>query len=283
MFFPKNPPGFYIETEQSHFTGTDQVFFDTKDFPWVTELEKKAPLIIQSIAPLFENDCKELQLNPEDRFQFPPKIWRGFLLCFYGMRFKKNLAMFPELRDALFNIPNMISANISVLEPHSLLLPHNGATNGFIRCHMGLRIPATLPDCGFTIADQKVSWEEGKVFMFGDMNVHSAHNDTDKRRYIIIIDVVRPQFLTMKKKICVHTISKYYANVVTDYMRKPFKVKPPRVDHDPEKGLSFVPNEGYKEGEKLTIGQRIFRKAEDILLQVFILVFWIYFSFKKLP
>ena len=282
MFFQKDHPDFFIETIHKHFTGADPVFFDKKDFPWVADLESKAPQLIKSLEPLFADDCKDLQLNPEDRFQFPPKIWSGLLLYFYGVKYKKNLAKYPELAEVLSKIPNLISANISVLQPHSWLLPHNGASNGFVRCHLGLRVPAPAPICAFTIAGQEISWEEGKIFMFGDMNVHSAHNGSDKRRYVMILDVVRPQFLSIKKKICVHTIAKYYANVTTDYMRKPFNVRPPRVDQDPEKGLSYVPNEGYKEEEKLTIGQRIFRKIEDILLQIYIMSFWALFLFKKM-
>ena len=284
MFFTKNPPGFYIETIHKEYTAKDPVFFDTAPFAWCQELEAKAPQIIECLRPVLADDFAGLTTNPEDRFQFPPKIWKGFPFYFNGFKFQKHLDAYPFLAAELAKIPDMVSASVSVLEPGAHLLPHNGNSNGVMRYHLGLNIPAPMPECGFIIGGQGVSWEVGKSFMFCNMNVHSAHNKTSKRRHILMIDVVRPEFVSIKKRICALTLAQILTNNTADKVRGILGVnKSDQVKQDPTKEMKYEANKSYAmKDEKISFTIAAFRIAEKMVLGTYIVAISTLFFFKKL-
>lgn len=72
-----------------------------------------------------------------------------------------------------------------------------------LRCHLGIIIPEkrvhinitiqshlTLhkEQCWLQVADQKGHWEEGKCLVFDDTFCHSAVNNTDESRVILLLD-----------------------------------------------------------------------------------------------
>ena len=280
----QDPPNFYIETIHKEYKGNDPVFFDTAPFPWAAELEAKTPQLIECLKPVLSDDFKGLRDNPEDGFQFPPKIWKGFPFYFNGFKFKKNLHDYPFLAVELAKIPNLLSASISVLEPGAQLLPHNGNSNGVMRYHLGLNVPAPMPDCGFIIGGHEVSWVVGKSFMFCNMNVHSAHNKTNKRRHILMLDVVRPEFVSIKKKICVHTLGKILTNDTANHFRKALGIKQQKPTLNKDQALLYEANKLYalKDAEKLSTSIKILRKCEAIVQSIYIAILTVIFYFKKL-
>ena len=46
------------------------------------------------------------------------------------------------------------------------------------------------------------AWEEGKVILFNDAQNHYAQNLTNQKRLVLLIDVIRPEFITFKTEIC---------------------------------------------------------------------------------
>lgn len=277
------PEGFYIETLHKEYKESDPVFFDMSQFDWVKRIEADADKIVAELAPIFEPNFEGLIVNPDSHFQFPPKIWKGYPFYFNGFKFKKRLKQYPLLADHLLKIPNLISATISVLEPGSLLLPHNGNSNGVMRWHTGLKVPAKMPDCGLIIGGQEVSWEVGKSFAFCNMQVHSAHNKTDQKRYILLLDIVRPEFVRIKKLICVHTIARILTNKTGDILRSWIGYKPKVVEQASSKELSYVANKPYTEKTKASLRIRFWRIIETwIVLKVYIVILAIIFTFKKL-
>jgi len=214
---------FYIETIHDQYLADDPVFFDKTQFAWVDDLEKCFPEILESLQPMFEPDFKGLFVNPEVHIQFPPKLWKGFVFYFNGIKFEKNLKQYPYLAQKLANIPHLISAGISVLEPGAALLPHNGSTNAVVRAHLPLIVPGSFPECGMSIDGHDISWKEGEILLFCDMKMHHVQNYTSKRRYILLLDVMRPEFVHLKKMVCVHTIARIITNVFLNVGRKLFK------------------------------------------------------------
>jgi aspartyl/asparaginyl beta-hydroxylase (cupin superfamily) len=218
-----NSAVFYIETIHDKYLDQDSTFFDKSQFSWAADLEESYPDIMRCLAPIFEPDFKGLVINPEVHIQFPPKLWKGFVFYFNGIKFQNNLRQFPFLADKLAKIPHLISASISVLEPGAKILTHNGSTNAIIRTHLPLKIPGVYPECGMNIENHEITWKEGEILMFCDMKMHNAQNLTHQRRYILLLDVMRPEFVHLKKKVCVHTIARIIANVFLNIGRKLFK------------------------------------------------------------
>jgi hypothetical protein len=277
--------GFYIETIHDEYKENDPIFFDKNKFAWVAELEGIYKNIMEELSPIFENDFSNLITNPEVHIQFPPQIWKGYPFYFNGLKIKKHLKHFPFIEKELSRIPNLITASISVLEPGSWLLPHNGSTNAIMRVHLPLKIPGKFPDCGMTIAGHEISWEEGKILMFCDMHVHSVRNLTKERRFILMMDVMRPEYISFKQKVCVHTIGRIAANVIRNYLKIIFRV--PFEKQNPNKEeLKYEANKTYT---KKTSSQQSVRTydliisfGEKTVLYVCIGLVSIYFSIKRL-
>lgn len=81
-------------------------------------------------------------------------------------------------------------SNYSTIEAGTVIHRHTGIENRtgkYIRVHIPLIIPEG--DLFFEVAGEVVRWDD--IFAFNNQKVHSAWNNTDKRRAVFIIDVDR--------------------------------------------------------------------------------------------
>jgi len=78
---------------------------------------------------------------------------------------------------------------------------------------LGVEIPAKLPDCGLKVNGEEKSWEEGKWIVFNDAYKHAAWNNTDKRRVIIIMDFVKPEFIDRKNIACAFILARHFSYI----------------------------------------------------------------------
>jgi aspartyl/asparaginyl beta-hydroxylase (cupin superfamily) len=211
---------FYIETIHQEYEGDyDPVFFDKSDFPWAADLEKSYPEIMECLAPIFENDSNYFLENPDSHLQAQRNTWRIRPFYANGIKIKKSLKKYPYLAQKLEGIPNLISACISMLEPGTKILPHNGNTNAIMRIHYPLKIPGQYPECGMWIEGHEISWKEGELSMFCNMKIHHVQNLTPYRRYILLMDVIRPEFVHLKKKVCIHVSARIATNALLNLAR----------------------------------------------------------------
>jgi aspartyl/asparaginyl beta-hydroxylase (cupin superfamily) len=202
-------------------------YFDVKALPWVVTLEQNWSIIKEEAMKLVAEQDKSFVTSSLIYEKVGTKgTWTNLQFFYWGMKFSGNLEKCPTLHKIVKGIPGVVSAGFSRLEPHSDIPPHHGDTNAAYRCHMGLEIPATLPDCGFKVGGIEKSWEEGKCLVFNDAHEHTAWNHTDKRRIIIMIDVLRPEFMHKKNLICAFILARY---VSFFYNRSKFINKMPAV------------------------------------------------------
>jgi len=186
---------------QKEYEGPEPCFFNSNDFPWVKEFESKYPIIMDELAPLIQND-QPLKPYFDNQMQFPPSNWRTIGFSFWSRRNQTNCRHFPITASIFEKIPGYIGATLNLLEPESRIKPHLGDTNAIIRSHFGLVVPAGLPECGFRVKAETRPWEEGKLMMFLDAYEHEAFNMSKGKRFILVIDVIRPEFMDRKINIC---------------------------------------------------------------------------------
>ena len=177
-------------------------FYNENEFPWVEKLEMQWPLIQQELMHFLEQNQGKLVPYFNKDLSTGNKKWKAVSFIFWGFKFKKNYNACPVTMAAISKIPGLVSASISMLEPHTTIKPHNGDTNAIIRGHLGLIVPAQLPETGFQVGEEQRSWQEGKILLFNDGEWHTAWNNSSDRRYILLFDVIRPQFLDQQLKIC---------------------------------------------------------------------------------
>lgn len=120
-----------------------------------------------------------------------PRRWKVFLLEIMGHRPAQNRACCPQTCRALEKVPNMIQAFFSILEPGKSVPEHEGPYLGYLRYHLGVRVPARNPP-KLVVNGQDYVWKEGEGVLFDDSWPHSVVNSSDELRAVLIVDVRRP-------------------------------------------------------------------------------------------
>ncbi len=201
----KIEPAEYFLKEETYI-GNHDYFYNTEEYPAIKELESNSHIIMEELMPLLSGveEMKVKNFNPP--YLSSPNAWKNLYFYNFGWQNHETCDRFPKTHALLKAIPNMTFGGITVLEPHSRVLPHNGETNTIIRCHLGLKIPAPYPVCGIKVGNEERGWEEGKVVMFSDAHYHTVWNDSDKRRFIIVFDIVRNEYADQKHLVCANVL-----------------------------------------------------------------------------
>jgi aspartyl/asparaginyl beta-hydroxylase (cupin superfamily) len=101
----------------------------------------------------------------------------------------------PRTAALLRQVPNIRTALFSKLGPNTSLSSHTGwadLANGVLRCHICLKIPSG-EQCGLNVCREICMHKEGEVIVFDDSKLHKAFNLSDEPRYILIVDILRPE------------------------------------------------------------------------------------------
>jgi ornithine lipid ester-linked acyl 2-hydroxylase len=138
-----------------------------------------------------------------DDKQFPPNSWKKMVIKVWGIKNKSIYKKFPVTSSLVERFPNVTSCYVTRTSAHSIIRPHCGETNAIIRIHLGLKVPEVDAGlCGMQIGSQTVAWKNGKAFAFLDAHSHHVWNNSDHDRYVVIADVLRPEFTGRKNFIC---------------------------------------------------------------------------------
>ncbi len=184
------PPHFRIYGD---YAGSEPSFYAPADFPWAEELQRNWSVIRQEFEDYFYRQGHALKPNfvPDP---VPITGWLGVNFYTLLRRHDANCRQFPKTVAVLESIPNLASAFINLLEPHSSLPPHYGDTNVVYRVHLGLIIPGDESQCGMEVDGERTGWKEGEVFIFNDARRHFVWNDSDRQRVVLVCDVVKPHY-----------------------------------------------------------------------------------------
>jgi aspartate beta-hydroxylase len=179
-------------------------FFERDQFYWVKDIEAQTSAICEELEAALatqEQDFKPYigynpgepvnqwhELNHSNRWS-TYKLWQG------GNPVSEHLAQCPKTRAALEAVdmadidglcPN---AMFSALAPHTEIPPHHGETNARLVVHL----PLIVPDkCTYRVGYEHRTWEIGKTLIFDDTIEHTARNDSDELRVVLIFDVWNP-------------------------------------------------------------------------------------------
>lgn len=175
-------------------------FYPESDFPWAAAFAENLPLIKQELETYLRD--RSLNIHYGTSIVSRRGAWSSIPLVTWGLYYHRQLALFPATSSALRKIDGLVSASFSVLQAGSSIYPHFGDTNAIFRAHMGVIVPAGLPEVGFRVNGQERAWKEGEFLFFCDGYVHSAWNHSESDRIVIIIDVLRPEFLHLRRFVC---------------------------------------------------------------------------------
>lgn len=196
------------QPSEEHIDGlTANAFWDVADdssnFPWATELEEKAGIIIEE----FEKNL--LQSSSEDSSLFSgdsawqSKVmgtgWSAFRLQRLGVWNVENCAVFPKTYNLLreLNIPLAVRGVCFARQtPGSGVAPHSDGRNFILTSHLGLKIPE---GCWIKVGEEERSWSTGKLTTLDTSFEHSTGNPTADDRHVLIIDFWHPELTDAEK------------------------------------------------------------------------------------
>jgi aspartyl/asparaginyl beta-hydroxylase (cupin superfamily) len=182
-------------------------FYDPSNFAWTKTIENKYTEISQEIFAFINQHENEFKPYFASELVNEPGKWKTIGFLFWGAKEKKNYPKCPITMNLLKEIPGLVTFGISKLDPHSEIKPHLGDTSAIYRCHLPIKVPASLPVSGFYVGYSERSWEEGKLMIFNDAAYHKGWNHSDESRIILLIDIIRPEFMWQKKWICAFVLS----------------------------------------------------------------------------
>lgn len=195
-------------------------FFDPEEFPELRRIEENWTIIRDELVEALERE--NTGMVPYKDLAKTDKVaaWSTVGLMYWTRVSPRNIARFPRTWALFKDIPNLTSCSILRLNPQSMIKPHFGDTDAMVRCHIGLIIPAGLPQCGFRCGNERKPWIEGKAFCFNDAREHTAWNNTNRQRFIISFDLMRPGYFHMRHWIAAQVLGKIDIEVL--YQHQPW-------------------------------------------------------------
>ena len=192
------------ETVESELAGLP-IFYDIteSEFSWVADLEAGASEIIGEVRDFLAGED-----NPEaTKFHTAyhntvlslGPTWKTLNLLSYGT---VNSDLLPRTVDIISRVPNVFTCNLSKLGAHAEVKPHAGESTSYVRCHLGIDIPAPAPLTALHVGGEVVSWEEGRVLAFCDGHWHGAYNHSDDDRFVMIFDIMPESLAWYTKQFC---------------------------------------------------------------------------------
>ena len=168
---------------------------DNATFPWTRSIEKEWRAIRVELdlvlarkeeLPAFHELASDVASISQD------SNWKSFLLAGYGFRSWNNINQCPDTWRVCQNIPGLITAIFSIMEPGKHLPPHRGPYNGVLRLHLGLIVPEPREQLGIRVEHDIYRWREGEAVIFDDAYEHEAWNHTAHTRVVLFVDFRKP-------------------------------------------------------------------------------------------
>lgn len=193
-------------------------FHDSGQFAWAAELEAKTYLIREELRAALADQGQDFSPyialrpgQPVDQWRDlnHSRRWSHYGLWRNGEPEGAHLARCPETRRALEAVdmaaidglcPN---AMFSALAPHTEIPPHTGETNARLVVHLPLIVPEK---CAYRVGFEHRAWKEGELLIFDDTIEHTARNDSDQLRVILIFDIWNP-FLSVEERELVRALA----------------------------------------------------------------------------
>lgn len=126
--------------------------------------------------------------------------WKKMYIKWYGNIDEYMKINCPVTCSVLDRHPQVHLAMFSLLKAGGRIMPHCGPFRGAIRVHLGLSTPND-DNCFIKVADEQYSWRDGELIAFDDTYKHEVHNNTNKDRLILFMDIERQMKSPMARRI----------------------------------------------------------------------------------
>jgi aspartyl/asparaginyl beta-hydroxylase (cupin superfamily) len=164
-------------------TSNDFTFLSLPEIHWQTirdefyqvehRAEKWPPKLLQG----GEQDATDGIENNNGKWYIVP-------LYYNGVKFSEDAC--PITHSCIKEVPNIIQAGFSIMEPGCEIYPHVGPADVY-RSHLGL---VCNNQSKIIVEGEEYTWQEGKVMAFNDLKHHHASNFSESNRVVLIMDFI---------------------------------------------------------------------------------------------
>lgn len=158
-----------------------QNFLDSSHFPFLKTLESSVDQIRAEYLQVADQRDKWHEKALHNG------LWEMVGLYQFG-KWLPSAHACPVTMQCLQSVPNLFLAGFSVLQPHCRIHPHVGYSNEVLRSHLGLVCPSAS---WIEVAGERYSWKAGEAVVFDDTQLHSAGNESETARIVLIADFFR--------------------------------------------------------------------------------------------
>ncbi len=168
-------------------------FIDPALFPWSAALEAGWTDMRAELDALGARGGKILPLatvSPDHARVARDGKWKSFVFEAYGYHVAGNRALCPRTAALLDEVPGLVLAMFSIMEPGTHVPLHKGVSKALINGHLGLDVPKG--DCRIEVGGQTRGWENGKLLLLDDTFKHQVWNNTKRNRVVLLMQIRRP-------------------------------------------------------------------------------------------
>lgn len=196
----------------------DAPWLEPEVFDWAAELEASAPALAKEVAGSLDVDADGLpyidkhEASETWRSLAGRKNWSALHFWNDALPNERALARFPKMRAALERLPLVTSGGVpveaflSILKPRTRIPPHFGNANHRLTVHLPLIVPA---GCGVEVGGEARETRFGRLMIFDDSYEHSAWNDSEVARIVLIFEIWHPALSTAERTAVTGLLSRY--------------------------------------------------------------------------
>ena len=174
----------------------NESFIDPSQFAWTKVLEENTDVIRADFLKLWnEKSVDNIDvtiLSEEQRTSVDKDNWYTIPFYIWGTKFSAMHQLAPRTGKLLEEIPDITTAFFSILKPHSVIKPHFGVINGYLRYHLGVIVPEDYTQCAIQVRNMQYHWRERESMIFDHRHRHQAWNKSNEMRVVLLVDTIRP-------------------------------------------------------------------------------------------
>ena len=173
----------------------DDALIDAAHLPQLADMEERWQAIHAEAQALLTGPEKIPafgKISPDHRRIATNSAWKSFFLEGYGFKPQANRALCPETVAMLEEIPGLVVAFFSIMEPGTYVPSHRGLTKAWLNCHLPLMVPKGSGRCEMRVGDTMTRWQEGRWLIFDETVEHEVWNESDEVRIVLFLQVRRP-------------------------------------------------------------------------------------------
>ncbi|MGB5398274.1 MAG: aspartyl/asparaginyl beta-hydroxylase domain-containing protein [Gammaproteobacteria bacterium] len=175
-------------------------FIEPGYFPELKIIEDNWQLIRDEALALYEKGLIAKKDDLQASSFYKDNRWTSFYLKVYDNDIPSAKQLAPKTMELIDQVPSMNIALFACLNPGKKINNHHDPFAYTLRYSLGLSTPNSAVS-GLVVNGEDYTWADGESIIFDETYMHSAYNDSDRPRIILMTDIDRPLKFKLLQKL----------------------------------------------------------------------------------